>query len=250
MSISGKTLAATAALGLAAACSGAVVLGTGTASAATPPCGARCLDIFSKQFGTHRQPSFVLSVASKSATVGEPIIMYWQSDNNPAEDFVATRQGTVSEFNKVGLVSDAVDLHYGSDYAYEYEYAPYGVDSGLCIGVAATAAAGSEVSLQPCSASSRTLWIVDSSDGQYSTGYGDWNGDWYNGNHALINGSDTDFSHPFVLTYPVGAFPASHPRAQLDTTNITGSTDDSSGIPCPIDVSSNQLWSWDRGSLP
>jgi len=222
------------------------VLSTGTANAATPPCGARCLDIFSKQFGTHRQPAFVLSAASKSATVGEPIIMYWQSDNNPAEDFVATRQGTVSEFYKDGLVSNTVDLHYGSDYAYEYEYAPYGVDSGMCIGVAATAAAGSKVTLQPCSASSRTLWIVDSSDGQYSTGYDDW----YNGNRALINGSDTDFSRPFVLTYPTGAFPANHPRAQLYTTNITGSTDDSNGIPCPIDVSSNQLWSWDRGQLP
>jgi hypothetical protein len=245
MSISGKTLAATAALGLAAACGGAVVLGTGTASAATPPCGTRCLDIFSKQFGTHRQPSFVLSVASKSAAVGEPIIMYWQSDNNPAEDFVAARQGTVSEFYKAGLVSGAIDLHYGSDYAYEYEYAPYGVSSGMCIGVAATAAAGSEVSLQQCS-TSRTLWIVDSSGGQYSTGYGDG----YNGNSALINGSDTDFSHPFVLTYPTGAFPANHPRAQLYTTNLTGSTDDSSGIPCPIHVSSDQLWSWDRGSLP
>jgi hypothetical protein len=246
MSISRKALAAAAALGLATACGTVAVLGGGVASAATPPCGRHCLDIFSKQFGTSQQPLFVLSAASRPAAVGDPVILYWRSNDNPAEDFVATRQGTVSEFNQAGLASSAVNLHYGSDYAFEYEYAPYGVRSGLCIGVAATAAAGSAVSLQPCSVSPRTLWIVDSYDGQY---YSSWYGGSY-GDHPLINGSDTNFSRPFVLTYPAGASPASHPRTQLSTANITGSTSSSYGTPGPVDVSSGQLWSWDFGPLP
>jgi hypothetical protein len=252
MSITGKAAAAVAALGLATACGTIAVLSGGSASAATPPCAQRCYDIFSKQFGNHGQPSFVLSVASKSATIGNPIIMYWQSNNNQAEDFIATRQGTVSSFNQANLVSDAVSLHYGSDYAYEYEYAPYGVDTGLCIGTATTAVAGSKVSLQPCGASAGTVWIVDSYDGQYTNGwYGGWYGGWWGGgDQPLINGSDTNFSRPLVLTYPPGSFPSNNPRPQLYTTNLTGSTVANYGSPYLKGVSSNQLWSWDRGALP
>ena len=37
-----------------------------------------------------------------------------------------------------------------------------------------------------------------------------------------INGSDTNFSHPFVLTYPGASFPTDMPRAQLYVSNLTG----------------------------
>ena len=39
----------------------------------------------------------------------------------------------------------------------------------------------------------------------------------------LINGSDTNFSQPFVLTYPKGGYPTDKPRPQLKVTNLTGS---------------------------
>ena len=66
-----------------------------------------------------------------------------------------------------------MELHYGGgstspggvksadDPAFEIEYAPYGVQSGLCVGVAATAAQGGKVSLQPCGVTSKTVWIAD-----------------------------------------------------------------------------------------
>ncbi len=38
----------------------------------------------------------------------------------------------------------------------------------------------------------------------------------------LINGSDTNFSQPFVLTYPNDSFPTDKPRPQLVVTNLTG----------------------------
>jgi len=69
MSITRKAAAVATALSLAGAASAAIVLSTGAANAATPPCGARCYDIFSKRFGSHGQPSFVLSVASRQASV-------------------------------------------------------------------------------------------------------------------------------------------------------------------------------------
>ena len=38
----------------------------------------------------------------------------------------------------------------------------------------------------------------------------------------LINGSNTNFSHPFVLTYPSNGYPTDKPRPQLYTSNLTG----------------------------
>ena len=88
-----------------------------------------------------------------------------------------------------------------NDPAFELEYTPFGVGSGLCVGVASTAVQGTKVSLQPCGASSKTVWIVDTLDTTIRHGY-----------VPLINGSDTNFSHPYVLTYPKNAYPTDKPR--------------------------------------
>ena len=126
-------------------------------------------------------------------------------------------QGTVTDFFAAGLVSSALALHYGCiagvnfpncpfnvtsaagrdlDYlAFENQYAPFGVDSGLCLGVAATAFNDEGVTLQPCGVSSKTVWVLDTLDQQFTTA-------WAHGYIPLINGSDTNFSQPFVLTYP------------------------------------------------
>ena len=102
-----------------------------------------------------------------------------------------------------------------NDPAFENEYAPFGVDSGLCMGVAATAFQGEGVTLQPCGVSSKTVWILDTAD-QFSFITALRNG------VPLINGSDTNFSHPFVLTYPASGVPTDKPRPQLTVTNLTG----------------------------
>jgi hypothetical protein len=44
----------------------------------------------------------------------------------------------------------------------------------------------------------------------------------FNGYIPAINGSDTNFSQPFVLTYPNDSVPTDKPRPQLVVTNITG----------------------------
>ena len=82
------------------------------------------------------------------------------------------------------------------DAAFEVQYSPYGVDSGLCTGVAATAVAGEKVTLEPCGVSSKTVWIVDPRTARSATV-----------TFPLINGSDTNFSQPFVLTYPGSGYP-------------------------------------------
>ncbi len=56
----------------------------------------------------------------------------------------------------------------------------------------------------------------------------------------LINGSNTNFSHPFVLTYPANANPTDKPRPQLTVTNLTGFTQGK--FPVISSVISGQLW--------
>ena len=254
MSIKSKLLAGAAALALVG---GVATMGAVSASAATPSCGRNCIDIFSRAFGTHRTPNFVLDVYRQGAKVGQPIILFRTSNTDPAEDFVPSIQGNVSDFFAAGLVSAAVNLHYGGgvacaaidpvthkcipspdDPAIELEYSPFGVDSGLCVGVAATATAKEGVTLQPCGVSAKTVWIIDANDSPATL---------RGGYVPLINGSDTNFSHPFVLTYPANGFPTDRPRPQLFVNNLTGF---SHGIGTPIgSVNDTQLWGANFGVL-
>ena len=153
------------------------------------------------------------------------------SNHDPGEDFTVSAQGTVADFFAAGLVSSALNLHYSKFEAYEFEYAPNGVESGYCVGVGTTAATGTLVALEPCGQSAKTIWVVDSFDtikGHFV---------------PLINGSDTNFSHPYVLNYPgSGAFPTDNPRPQLTTWTLSKY---SSGT-----VFDNQMWGANFGVLP
>ena len=238
MSIKSKVLAAAATLALVGGVGTAGVLGAGTASAATPSCGPACINLFSYQFGTHKTPTYTVDVLRQGEKTGQPIILFRTANYDPALDWTFAFEGTVSDFFAAGLVSSSLALHYGciagvnfpncpfnvssisgsksSDYlAVENEYAPFGVDSGLCMGVAATAFNDEGVTLQPCGVSSKTVWVLDTLDQQFTKA-------WAHGYIPLINGSDTNFSQPFVLTYPNDSVPTDKPRPQLVVTNLTG----------------------------
>ena len=58
------------------------------------------------------------------------------------------------------------------------------------------------------------MWIVDTYDISLPASF--------HGYFPLINGSDTNFSHPFVLTYPSNGYPTDKPRPQLQVRNLTG----------------------------
>ena len=380
MSIKSKVIAAAAALTLIGGLGTAGVLGAGTAKAATPSCGSLCADPFSYQFGTHKTPNYVLDVLKQGDKVGQKIILFRSSNDDPAEDFDASFQGTVSDFFAAGLVSSAVDLHYGGQceteavtsvlsppgvpgvtgfpllghvaagtyyvevtyvnasgqtvasppakvtttgttsvitvasppaegnatgwyayigtsasgpyylqqspgfptaigsslsvtatppasgtnppasntaatapvsgcsgyypdlYAWELQYAPFGVDSGLCVGLAATAVSGEGVTLQPCGVTARTVWITD------TVNAAGWNSNYV----PVINGSSTNFSQPFVLDYPHNSVPTdgspSTTRPQLYVDNLTGFTNGS--ILNQTGIIDTQLWGADFGELP
>ena len=247
MSIKSKVLAAAATLTLVGGVGAAGALTAGSAAAATPSCGNSCANIFTKQFGTFHSPNFTVDVLKQGERVGQPIILFRTANYDPALDWTVAFQGLVSDFHAAGLVSAAVNLHYGDgsvaakdDPAFEIEYAPYGVNSGLCMGTATTAITGEGVTLQPCGVSANTVWIVDT--------YDSWHLFTNGGFFPLINGSDTNFSQPFVLTYPKNGFPTDLPRPQLTVTNLTGFSNGNGG-PQLGTIQSNQLWSARFGVL-
>jgi hypothetical protein len=256
MSFKSKVTAATAALTLVGGVGLAGAFTAGSASAATPSCGGSCINVFSKQFGTHKTPNYTVDVLRQGEKAGQPVILFRTANYDPALDWTVAYQGTVADFYKAGLVSAAVNLHYGcnssattgacldthfpNDPAFENEYAPFGVDSGLCLGVAATAFNDEFVTLQPCGVSSKTVWILDT--------YDSWNSFRTGGYYPLINGSDTNFSQPEVLTYPVNRYPTDMPRPQLTITPLTGSANGNGG-PELGTINSDQLWGADFGVL-
>ena len=228
---------------------GVGAVGALSATAATPSAGISAIDIFSEDFGTHAHPNFLLDTYKQGEKVGQPQILYRTANFDPAEDYTISYQGLVSDFATAGLVTPELALHYGGgasyfvdgvkhtypdDAAFEIQYDPFGVDSGLCTGVAATATAGEDVTLQPCGVSSKTIWVVDSSD-TVRHGY-----------VPLINGSDNNFSQPYVLTYPADSFPTDNPRPELYVTNLTGFKG-ANGQPIFGSVNSNQLFGADFG---
>lgn len=259
MNLTKGLTAAWAATVLIAASMAALVM---PAQAATPSCGPKCLDVFSKQFGTFSHPQFVFDTYKQGQVTGVPVILFRTSNSDPAEDFTIANEGPVSDFLQAGLVSTTLALHYGcdwnvtqgkctnsspDDYAFELEYAPFGVDSGLCPGVAAVATAGEKITLQPCGTSAKTVWVADTLDSCPANPL-------YKFEVPAINGSDTNFSHPFVLTYPGSGYPTDNPRPQLYVTNLNGFSQSGNGKPCGlgsiVGANSNQLWAARQGVLP
>jgi hypothetical protein len=213
MSIKGKVFASAAALGMIGG--GLGVAGVATAHASTPPCGSACVEISSLNYG----PGSVFDVYKRTAKVGQKIILWASSNTDPATDFTVHWQGTVNQFAHLGLAATALKLHYGRDRAFEVQYSPYGVNSHLCVGV--TSATGGAVTLQRCGVSAKTLWIVDEKNKETI------NGSKY---APLINGSNRNFSNPYVLSNRSGVLYTSPQNTYADGT-----------------VYDNQMWTGTRG---
>jgi len=216
MSIKTKVLAAAAALTVAG---GLGVAATLPASASTTQCGSACVQIFNKLYG----PGFVESAFEGIAAAGQPTILHAASNTDPTGDFINPlgHPVPVSVFYAQGMVSAAVNAHYGSEYAVQVEYAPYGQGTGLCAAVATTAYQNEGLSLQPCSTPGTTVFIIDKNDSPAT-----WP-TWF----PIVNASTTDFTHPFTMT--IHGNPAHKPFPQITLQHMHDN---------PADVPDNQLW--------
>jgi hypothetical protein len=223
MSIQSKVLAAAGVLTLACGLSG---IGTLSASAATPQCGGGCIEVYSAKYATATSLGWVETVFLGIPLQGVPTEVRPASGSNPAEDLIVPtgKPVTVDTFYAEGMVSAAVDAHYGGDPAVQIEYAPYGKPTGLCTAVAVTAFQDEGLSLQPCSAPGTTVWIIDIGDSLATAMQ-------VPSHFPIVNGSDTDFVHPFAMT--ILGNPASHLFTPIIMQHLIGN---------PGNVPANQLW--------
>lgn len=217
MIVRNKFFAAAAAIAMA----GWAGLAAPAASAATAQCGSGCAALYTLDFGS----TSVIAVAGAQGTkanTGQPVALLPASPTNQGEDWVLEDEGTVGDFYQAGILSAGLNLHYGNDEVYEYQYVPYGNGStGLCLGVAGKAGNGSPVSLQPCGETASTLWVYDVADQDRR-------------DVPLIAGTDTNFSFPLVLT--------------ADTVGLTMHTKMLTGGDGVIDT--GQYWATEYGVLP
>ncbi|MFG2358660.1 hypothetical protein [Streptomyces sp. NPDC048521] len=184
-----KALAAAAVMAMVGGITAAETL---SADAATPECGDSCIKIYSAGYGSSQQPNLVETVYRGVARVGQPTTMRPVSTSDPAGDIVGHRAGLVSDFHEDGLVSAEVNQHYGSLRAVEVEYAPHGKRTGLCAGLAHTAYQYEGLTLQKCGVSAQTVWIIDTKDSPSTASQGHF---------PLVNGSTTNFDHPYAMTF-------------------------------------------------
>ena len=190
MSIGRRALAAVATLTIVGEVSAAA---PGAASAATPECAAVavCISVFSSELGTYDQPNFVEAVlGGGGANIGQPVGLKRASRFDPSEDILPdapVRDATVADFYAVGMVSAEANRHYGSLAAVQQNYAPFGIATDLCVGLASVAQ-NEGLTLQPCSVPGTTVWVVGPAN---PSGY-----------FPIINAATTDFRRPFAMHLP------------------------------------------------
>ena len=221
MSIKSKVLAAAATLTMVGGLGAAAALTAGTASAATPSCGQQ-LHQHLQQAVRHASgsPNFVMDVWRQAAKVGQPIILFRTSNCRPGGGLhrllpghgerllrgrPGVRCGQLPLLAAPGLPTTRVRARVLALRRAERpvrgrcHHRPPGRQGRL-------SAAVRRVRPRPCGSWTPSISILARSTA--ST--------------PLINGSDTNFSHPFVLTYPKNGYPTDIPRPQLTVTNLTG----------------------------
>ena len=173
----------------------------------TPACGSNCFDLSSLVLGTGTvQNAYIYGDTGVGGKVGQDLNLKFASNSHPNEDFTGAQAGTVADFcGQAGgfAPTSYVCLNYAGSPVFEAIWSPFGNQSGLCAGVAVAGVDRENVTLRDCGASDRTLWIGDLAHETTSGGldYIPW-----------VNGSDTNFSHPLVLTVDPGT---THPENQL-----------------------------------
>jgi hypothetical protein len=190
LSIKRRVLAAVATLTIVGGVSAAA---TGTASAATPECGSPCISVFSSELGTYAQPNFVEAVlGGGGANVGQPVGLKQANRLDPSQDILPDApvpDAKVSDFYAAGMVSAEANSHYGSLPAVQQRYAPFGIPTDLCVGLASVAQ-NEGLTLQPCGVPGTTVWVVH--EGLATPA----------GYFPIINAATTDFRRPFAMHLP------------------------------------------------
>jgi hypothetical protein len=187
-----KVMAAVATLTIVCCVSAAA---TGVASAASPQCGDACISVFSSELGSYDQLNFVEAVLGDGgAKIGQPVGLKEANKFDPTQDIMPDAPdpgpgiATVSDFYTAGMVSAEANRHYGHLLAVQQEYAPLGIETDLCVGLASVKQ-NEGLTLQPCT-DATTVWVVHT-DLAIPPGY-----------FPIVNAATTDFRRPFAMHLP------------------------------------------------
>jgi hypothetical protein len=134
---------------------------------------------------------------------------------------------TVSDFFAAGMVSAEANRHYGHLAAVQQRYAPFGMDTELCVGLASVKQ-NEGLTLQPCSVPGTTVWVVGPAA---PSGY-----------FPIINAATTDFRRPFAMHLPRNEVASGSPL-QMQARRLQFLTDDKM-------LRARQLWGAWFGELP
>jgi hypothetical protein len=158
---------------------------------ATPPCDFGCLNPYNAKWGSDE----ILKAVNSAAFSGNRLKLAIASNSSPGEDWVFYDVESVSDMVTAGLVAPELGVYFGDDTGYELQFAPYGVMSGLCQGIANPAYNGEAVTLQVCgnqdgAVIGSTVWILGTDIAPPP----------YDGFVPAISGTTTNFSDPQVLS--------------------------------------------------
>lgn len=163
----------------------AVGLEVAPAIAATPQCGQKCGSIFSRELGEYGNYGPIETVLDGQATIGQPVILKAASNTDPAQDIIP-RVSSVKQAHDKGLVSAEVAAHYGELPAVQQEFAPFGIESHMCVGLDKPPHQNQGLALQTCN-SERSVWILDFPNAPSADFF------------PIVNASNRDFEHPYAM---------------------------------------------------
>lgn len=175
--------------------------------AATPACGTNCQDYSSLLLANDGDNSilnaFVSGDTGRVPTRPVDVNFNMASNGHPNEDWGYQVIGTVGQFcqngfNTGGILAEnsVACTTYRNFPAFELNWQPFGVESGLCAGTSGPVTAGQNVKLELCGKYQGSIFVLDTGLGVRSA-----SGQQY---EPAIDGADTGFSHPFVLTLDAG----------------------------------------------
>ncbi len=200
--------------------------GAATAATSSPKdtasCGSLCISVFSKQIGSGTTlNAYVPGDTGSGGKIGQKVNMHLAANFRPNGDWTPSIQGFVFSYcgflaNDFFSPTSTLCQHYPFAPLIEFSWSPFGNQSNFCAGVAKGAVSGESVTLQTCGQTGNTLWVADTFNnvgppGRFScltpvpgflqpVGPNDPNINFC----PLINGGDTSFSQPLVLTLNTG----------------------------------------------
>jgi hypothetical protein len=201
----------TASLGLTAGAATAATHGKKD----TVACGSNCVSIFSDQLGSSvTMNAYIPGDTGIGGRIGTPVNLHLAANYRPNGDFSPSISGFVFQYcgvlaNDFFSPTSYICQHYPFFAVIELNWSPFGNQSGLCAGVR-NAYNNARVTLQPCGTSPNTVWVANRNYSTLGTNClipatppvsaGDPTVNFC----PLINGGDTNFSQPLVLTLNTG----------------------------------------------